>query len=95
MQQVELSRLIAIKIWWSFYWRSILLMLGLTMGTTIVLGMLFALTGAKGDRLAAFISGVMGITSLPAFIIASIKGMEWTLKKKFSDFEIAVIPRQD
>ena len=95
MHAVEPSRLIALKIWWSFYWRSLALFFAIVMGLGVVFGIGAAVFGARGERLSAVISAAMGVAAIPAFIVGSVQGMDWTLRKKFSDFEIALLPRQD
>ena len=95
MQAVEPGPLVALKVWWALFWRSITLAVGLMMVAGVLTGLGYVLVGGRGERVAGAVSAAMGIVSVPAFIAASIKATEWTLRKKFGDFEIAVVPRQD
>lgn len=90
MERIEPTRKIALQIFWATFWRT--LVLGAV--TAFVVGCAFALlsmaTGISSlllDKLIPFISFII-------VICVSTEVMYRVLRKKFKDFEIAIIPRQ-
>jgi cation transporter-like permease len=90
MERLDLTRAEATKIWWAFMWRALL-------------G--FILTGAFAGAGFGFIGHFLGLDPLSLVNVASLVGLLLgvlvsfevffrVLKKRFRDFEIAIIARE-
>ena len=87
MNEVEVTWGRAVKVWWSIVWRAVLFGFigGIVAG--FIVGFIGGLTGAAGDRIT-MLSGLAGaIVGIPVGIWA----VKVVLKKKYSDFRIALV----
>ncbi len=91
MDRIEPTRKIALRLWWAFVWRSVLFAVGAGFSVGLVLGLLGALLKLTPDRMAS-VSGFLGVI-LGAGL--SVEAMYRVLRKKYPDFEIALLPRCD
>lgn len=91
MERLEPTRSLALKVWWAFIWRCALgaIVLGFLIG--LALGLLAETAGFGRKALGAF----NALASLLVGAAVSVEMMYRVLNKKFRDFEIALVQRQE
>ena len=95
MQPVDVTFLRALKIWWSYTWRTMVLWLPLGLGLPIGIIMFWAMP----HRLPALLAGpraeYLKYAVWPLFIapivILQIYAIRWTLKARWSDFRLLAV----
>jgi hypothetical protein len=92
---IDPDHLIAVKVWWAFAWRSFVIALALDIGVGVVIGLLGALFGVTDEHLESFKDLVAPVLALVIYVSVSIEVMRRILMKKFEDFKLVVLPRQD
>ena len=91
MERLEPTRQLAVKIWWSFIWRAVLLAVAAGFTVGVVFGILSMILSVDPKAL----NGVSGLLGLGVGAAVSIEVMFRILKKKFNGFEIALIRTED
>lgn len=79
----------AIKVWWAFFWRSVLLAVAVSMVLGFIIGLVFGLIGIPQDtiqRVGAFAGFIAGIA-------ASVYCMQMILAKNFGEFQVVLLSR--
>lgn len=88
MERIEPTRALAVKVWWAFLWRAAL---GTVVGSFLLggfLGLVFVqLLGVSGKA----VESIALLAGLAVGFAVSIEAMYRVLKKRFRDFEIALI----
>ena len=93
MERLEPTRLLALKVWWAFVWRSVLFGVLLGFGMGILLGILSVAAPGISPETA---SGVLTVfVGFPLGIGISIEVMYRLLRKRFKDFEIALVRAEE
>lgn len=87
MERLEPTRALALKVWWAFIWRAVLL----TMAGGFLLGVVFGLLGALLGLGVDALSGLAGFLGLVLGAVVSVEVMFRILKKKFAGFELALL----
>jgi hypothetical protein len=92
MQEIELTWVRIVKMWWLMLWRGLLIILpvsfvaGATIGAvSVILNAPFAHDPAK-MRLAGQIAGML--VSIPVYLLV----LRMALRKKYRDFRLAAVP---
>jgi zona occludens toxin (predicted ATPase) len=101
MGPVDITWLRALKIWWSYSWRAFVLMLLVMVPLEIVMFSYmmhhFPQRGAASPADAMRMAGTMAAVwpiFMAALIALQAQAMRWMLNKaRWSDFRVAVLPR--
>jgi hypothetical protein len=102
MDQVEITLQRALKIWWSFTWRSMLLFLAVMVPLEIILFVFlfrnFPPHGQQPGPGRAVKYGLLMLVAWPALMAVMIalqaQGMRWMLKSaQWSDFRVTLQPK--
>lgn len=100
MQPVELTYMRALKVWWSFLWRTWLLMIPVMIVSVLVMFLIFWLTGSfeafrnPEAGKAPFGLGAMALmyaVFLPLMLLLQAFTMQLALKVKWSDFQLVPV----
>jgi hypothetical protein len=100
MQPVELTYMRALKVWWSFLWRTWLMMIPITFGVVVLMLVVLWLTGGfeafrhPEAGKAPFGLGVMALMYLvifPTMLLLQAFTMKLALKVKWSDFQLVAV----
>jgi xanthosine utilization system XapX-like protein len=91
MERLEPTRKLALKVWWSFIWRAVLLAIAAGFAVGVVFGALSLMLRVDPQAL----NGVSGLLGLGIGAVVSIEVMYRILRKKFNGFEIALIRTDD
>lgn len=90
MEKIEVTWTLALKIWWSYVWRSSLLIVIVAMIASFPVSMIMILSDVPKE-ISSLVSGILGmIAGLPAQIYV----MKKILNKKYKTFSIALIREQ-
>lgn len=88
---VEVTWKRVVKVWWSLVWRYLLYSTLVGVGIGFILGLVLAIVGAFPEVIAK----ICGITGLVFAIPVSIVVTRIVLKKRYSDFKIALIEERN
>ena len=91
MNRIEPTRLLALKVWWAFLWRAAAGAVAGGFVIGVLLGFAARFTG-MGPRAVKNLSAFLG---LAIGLGVSIEVMYRVLRKRFTDFEIALLPRSE
>ena len=86
--QAEATWNMALKVWWSFAWRSILISFLVALGLGFIGGIIKVILERGFDINAAFVTTLMVLISFVIGLAVQIWVMKKVLNMKFSDFEI-------
>lgn len=93
---LEITKGRVFKVWWRLVWRFylfgalvIFLLEGLSFGSAILLG------DDVSEVTIVVFKGLQGLITGAALILVSIAVLQHVLKKKFSDFEIVLVARDN
>ena len=87
----------ALKIWWSYVWRAILLMLPVMVVAMLIIVAILPLPKAgevpRPDQIPGLASKMFGLWlfMMVFYIAAQVQAMRWMLKTKWSDFRLQAI----
>lgn len=100
MQPVELTFLRALKVWWSFLWRTWVFMIPVSIVVSVVMFLIIFLTGG----LASFRNPQAGhpvlglglimliyLLFIPAMLVVQVYTLKLALKVKWSDFQLVPV----
>ncbi|PJB23140.1 MAG: hypothetical protein CO113_18860 [Elusimicrobia bacterium CG_4_9_14_3_um_filter_62_55] len=87
MERLEPTRQLALKIWWAFIWRAVIIAVLGGFAVGVVFGALSVAIRVDPQAL----NGVSGLLGLGIGAVVSIEVMFRILKKKFNGFEIALL----
>ncbi|MBI4423246.1 MAG: hypothetical protein HY554_05945 [Elusimicrobia bacterium] len=91
MARIEPTRALALTVWWAFIWRAVLGAVGAGFAIGLALGLLAQL-GVLGQRALENLSAFFG---LAVGLLVSVEVMYRVLRKRFKDFEIALVSREE
>ncbi len=91
MPELEVTRSRALKIWWSLFWRSMMIfsVLGFAALWAVISGGEGHVT-ITGPSVFLFL-----LTAFVVFVLISVVIMKSVLRKTFSDFVIVLIPKDE
>ena len=89
MNRIEPTRKLALKVWWAFLWRAAAGAVAGGFVIGVLLGFAARFTG-MGPRAVENIAGFLG---LAIGLGVSVEMMYRVLRKRFKDFEIALVAR--
>lgn len=96
MERIEPTRKIALKIWWAVIWRYMLSLMIIGLLQSLLLAVIvasFELNPLEAERTSGVLFLLFG---LPMIFLVSWELVYRVLRKKFSNFELAVIrPESD
>lgn len=90
MEKIEVTLPIALKVWWSFTWRSLLLVFLGTMVLSIVAVFILEIFALSKETITTFVGIFAFVVSIP------LQGyvMKKVLNKKYKTFSIVLIREQ-
>lgn len=90
MQELEVTWMRAIKVWWSMVWRVVAVSILVGIAISVVVGFIAGIFGYKEDvQVLTQLLGV--ITGIPIGIWA----MKVVLGKEYADFRVALLPSSE
>jgi uncharacterized membrane protein YeaQ/YmgE (transglycosylase-associated protein family) len=87
MERIEVTWLLALKVWWSYTWRSVILGLIGSFIPTFFIGFIGAVVGVPKEPISVICGIIGGVIGL----IISIYVMKKILSKKYKAFSVALI----
>lgn len=94
MERIEPTRAIALKVWWAYTWRMLVIILAAFVATAILI-ILFSMLVRLSDGGIRVLGAFIQLGFFLATVALSVEAMLRVLKMKFDDFEIALLPRED
>lgn len=94
MERLEVTRAVALKVWWAYTWRVMLILIAALIVLAVLLGLMAAALGL-GERGINIVAKIAQAFWIIAIAVIAVEVMRRVLMLKFEDFEIAIIPRQD
>jgi Na+-driven multidrug efflux pump len=100
MEKIEVTFNRALKIWWSFIWRTWILMIPLALICLPLMHFLlpFPKPGEPPDMNLGQKPGFLGLffiiwlVMMMGMVVLQTLAIKWTIKTKWSDFELKAIP---
>ena len=90
------TRLIGLKVWWAYFWRTLLCVLVVSMLIGLLVGVIgHTILGMEPARVTRLVDFLSPFFAFGLMIGVSAEMMRRTLKKKFKDFEIIIVPKKD
>jgi hypothetical protein len=92
---MELSFAQATKVWWSYLWRQAVLYLPVLLVMIAVLRIGVDQASPPPPGTAPQWLAYIPLATLPFTLVIQILALRWTLKTRWSDFHIAVVPSEE
>lgn len=92
---LEPDRRIALQVWWALIWRSTLISIAITTAFAICLGFIAVLFGMSSERLDSVASAISPVIAVIVYTGVSVEVTRRILRKKFENFKIVILPRED
>ena len=89
--QVQATWNMALKVWWSFAWRSILISFLVALGLGIIGGIIKVIIERGFGVNATFVTTLMVLISFVIGLVVQIWVMKKVLNMKFSEFSVVTI----
>lgn len=94
MERIEVTRQMALKVWWAYTWRFFAIVAAAFVAFAILI-VAFAFIVRPGETATNVIAGLIQLVFFFVTVALGVEAMRRVLMMKFDDFEIAVIARQD
>lgn len=99
MESIELTWFRALKVWWSYSWRAMVLTLIVMVPLELVVVAFIRTSMQPGttDGQALRMAGIMAVVwpvLMAAIVAVQVQAMRWMLNKaRWSDFRVSLLPR--